>query len=130
MKSQKFKLFFFSLALPFLFLSCAKEDIQGDQSEIVFKVPMHKDEGSSEYSDIIVYPNPFWDEVHVSSHLLPGDSAEVQLSDAEGKFSLKLTITEGAYGFDTENFPIGVYYIEIKKDGYVDRAKLLKINRD
>ncbi len=130
MKSEKIKLLFFSLALPFLFLSCSKEDNQGDQSEIIFHVPVLKNDGKTETSEVIVYPNPFWNYINVHGDFIEGDSFEIQLSDENGNFSERATVTNGAYRFDTEHFPEGAYYIEIKKDGYVDRAKMLKLNWD
>lgn len=127
MKLPTIKLFVICIVLPFLFFSCAKEDNNIIESQIVFHVPVYKGNGDPGSSDIIVFPNPFTNYVKVYSSLPEGTSAEVQLNDENGKFSLKITVMDGIYMFDTQDFPEGVYFIEVKKDGYVDRAKLLKL---
>lgn len=128
MKYSTVKLLIIFGAIPFLFFSCAKSDEQIIETEIVLQVPVYKDDGSSDVSDVLVFPNPFWDEVNIGSYLPVGEYAEIQLSDAEGKFSFKSIITDKRVIFETEDFPEGIYYIEIKKDGYVDRAKMIKQN--
>ncbi len=127
MKPTSIILFVIWIVLPFLFFSCAKEDNNIIGSQIVFHVPVYKGKGDTGSSDIIVLPNPFTNYVEVHSSLPEGTSAEMQLNDENGRFSLKITVTEGVYRFNTRNFSEGVYFIEVKKDGYVDRAKLLKI---
>lgn len=130
MKSQTFLLIVIFFTIAFLFHSCAKNENQIIESEIVFHVPVLKNDGSTDVSDVIVYPNPFWSDVNVHSNLIEGELVEIQLSDENGEFSLQATLINGNYRFEVEHFPEGTYYIEIKKDGYVDRAKLLKLNWD
>lgn len=128
MKLPPFILIIFVLIIPFLFHSCAKNDDQVFESEIVFHVPVYKDDGKSESSEVIVYPNPFQNEINILCSFPDDVFAEVQINDQNGEFSINEIITAGTIKFETEDFPVGVYYIELKKDGYVDRAKLLKIN--
>ena len=128
MKSQTFLLIVIFFTITFLFHSCTKNDDQIIESEIVFHVPVYKDDGKSESSDVIVYPNPFQNEINISCSFPDDVFAEVQINDQNGEFSIYEIITAGTTRFETEDFPVGVYYIELKKDGYVDRAKLLKIN--
>lgn len=129
MKSPVIQQIVIYLMVPLLFLSCAKDE-QVIESEIVFHVPVYKDDGTSGSSEVFVYPNPFRSHVDIACYFLEGEYAEVQLSDENGEFSMKKTISRGVYNFETADFPEGAYYLEIKKDGYVDRAKLLKINWD
>ncbi len=126
MKLPTIKLFVICIVLPFLFFSCAKEDNNIIESQIVFHVPVYKGNGDPGSSDIIVFPNPFNTGVYIASNLTGGSTAEVQLNDENGKFSLKTIVSDGLYWFDTRDFPKGAYYIEVKKDGYVDRAKMFK----
>jgi len=114
------------LILPIFFSSCSKEENSIMESEIIFKVPIYKGDGITEYSDEVVYPNPFWDDLHVYGKLPEGRTAEVQITDGNGEFGWKETVSSGIHEIDTKDFPEGVYYIELKYDGYVDREKLLK----
>ena len=106
-----------------LFLSCNEEDVEIQQSEIVFDIPVKSD---TIYDQIVVYPNPFDKEIIVSSFIVSGDSATIQLSDGNGKFLNRETMTDGVWNIDTKDYPAGVYYIEILMGAYVDRAKMLK----
>lgn len=129
MKSPVIQQIVIYLMVPLLFLSCAKDE-QVIESEIVFHVPVYKANGSIDVFDVQVFPNPFWYNVNIYNNLHEGDSFDIQLSDESGNFSMKATVANGAYMFETEHMPEGVYYIEIKKDGYVDRAKMIKLKRD
>ncbi|MBN2172920.1 MAG: T9SS type A sorting domain-containing protein [Bacteroidales bacterium] len=117
----------FILICSLVFISCSKEKINPPSGEIIFKVPIYK-EGKMEYSDLTVFPNPFLNELYVYSSLPEGTSAEVQFSDGNGDFSWKMTVTSGFYKYETQDLPKGVYYVEVKRDSYVDRAKLLKLD--
>jgi len=115
------------LFIPLFFISCNKASDNFGESEIVFQVPVYKGIGEPGISNVVVFPNPFTSSILVASNFPDGNSAEVQLSDEKGNFSIKTEITVGVVAFDTKDFPKGIYYIEIKKDGYVDRAKMFKI---
>ena len=102
--------------------------MQDNPSEIVFQVPVLKSDGKTEVYDVVVYPSPFQDYVNVQSQFGDGELIEIQLSDENGEFSMQATLKNGHYTFDVEHFPEGTYYIEMKSEDYVNRAKLLKLN--
>ena len=93
----------------------------------MFKIPV-KGDTTLEYSydKVMVYPNPFNDWIQITA-LLQGDSATIQLRDANGKFMSSVKVSTGGWNINTEDYPKGVYYIEVLFEGYADRAKMLKI---
>lgn len=122
-------LLIFSSAI-ILFLSCSKENIEKQPSQIVFEIPVKSDTIlENTYDKVFVYPNPFITDINVRSTLPQGDTATVQLSDSNGEFITSVKVSTSIWTIDTRDYPIGVYYIEVLIDGYVDRAKILKIEQ-
>jgi len=114
--------------LPILIWSCNKEKVEIAESEIVFNIPVKGDTILVySYDEIMVYPNPFTDLIRITAFILQGDSATIKLSDENGEFIHSETLTTGGWNIITKDYPKGVYYIEVLKGSYVDRAKMLKI---
>ena len=126
---KKYKLLFIgAFLLPVLMLSCGKENAEITESEIIFEIPVYGDTiFNYTITQIKAFPNPFTDLIQISSFLPEGDTATIQLSNENGDFMNSAKLSAGVWAITTEDYPKGVYYIEVLKDGYVDRAKMLKI---
>ena len=126
---REYKLLFLSvLMLPILILSCGKENTEIVESEIIFEVPVFGDTiFDYTITQIKAFPNPFSDLIQISSFLPEGDSATIQLSNENGDFMNSAKMSTGVWAIITKDYPKGVYYIEVLKEGYADRAKMLKL---
>jgi len=126
-----YKLFFLVLfSIPLLFFSCNKETVEIQPSELVFEIPVKNDTILEyTYDKVLIYPNPFNEFLNVRSTLPDGDSATIQISDSNGDFITSVKVSTSVWTIPTNDYPEGVYYIELLFDGYVDRAKILKIEQ-
>ncbi len=119
-----------AIAISILFFSCNKENLEISPSEIVFEIPVKNDTILEyTYDKVLIYPNPFNDWINIQSTLPDGDSATIQLTDANGEFMSSVKVSTSVWTINTEDYSEGVYYIELLFDGYVDRAKILKIEQ-
>jgi len=126
-----FKLFLLVLfSIPLLFYSCNKESLEISPSEIIFEIPVKNDSILEyTYDKVLIYPNPFNEFLNIQSTLPEGDSATIQISDVNGDFITSVKVSTSIWTIQTDDYPEGVYYIELLFDGYVDRAKILKIEQ-
>jgi len=70
-----------------------------------------------------VYPNPFLNEVHISSE---ADLQKIELYQANGKLLHSLVATGKEFTLETSLLNEGIYFLQITTAQGVQRVKMLK----
>jgi hypothetical protein len=70
-----------------------------------------------------VYPNPTADQIKIETNL---DYSSVQLINNEGRI-IKMWNTPGLKNLDINEFPAGIYFIQITSDPIISRMRIVKL---
>ena len=82
--------------------------------------------------DIIVFPNPFTDEINLSMHLVSDTDIQLSVFSVTGQLSYSKTFlncTSGKNSFVLKpDLPMGMYLLQIKGNKGQTSRKIIKIN--
>ncbi len=77
-------------------------------------------------SGVLVYPNPFGDELRVETTSTPQWKEGVRLLDVEGKLVCEGDLNGGKSFINTGGLPGGVYFLLIREGEFVEIVKVLR----
>jgi hypothetical protein len=86
-----------------------------------------RDDLLAQEAEVIIYPNPFKDQLNIKNLMNPTQTQEVIIHDLGGKLLLRSALSGGSNQIKTELLPSGFYFLSVWQNGaLISREKLIK----
>ena len=75
---------------------------------------------------ILVYPNPFTQELHIEHGITSKTPVQIHVYNMRGELLLQKISLEPTFEFETKDWPLGVYFLQIQSKEKVSVQKIFK----